>query len=214
MADGTEPAEPNRMYARKSELEETRMKVHQGFAVRATICALLTLLAGCYGSSGVNAPGSGRWPQFPLLEEQPPGSRGVIETKADLEARESPDQWTEIVLVARIGGIEGETWDPDRAAFVVVDLSVVEPEQTHESPQHDADNCPFCRANRKKLLASTALVEIVDSTGQVPPVHAGKLLGVEEGQTIVLQGEGRIDGLGNLAVRATGVFVPAKGAGL
>ncbi len=190
------------------------MKIHQSSTIHAPLCALLMLLAGCHGSSGVDFSGGGRRPQFPLLEEQPPGSRGVIETKSDLESRENPDQWTEIVLAARIGGIEGETWDPDRAAFGVMDLSRVEPEQTHDSSQHDADNCPFCRANRKKLLASTALVEIVDATGQVPPVHAGKLLGIEEGQAIVLRGEGRIDGLGNLAVRATGVFVPAEGAGL
>jgi hypothetical protein len=190
------------------------MKVHQQATIHALLWTLLTLLAGCHGSSGLDASGGSRLPQFPLLEEQPSGSRGVIDTKADLESRENPDQWTEIVLAARIGGIEGETWDPNRAAFVVIDMSVVEPEQNHESPQHDADNCPFCRANRKKLLASTALVEIVDSTGRVLPVHAGKLLGVEEGQPIVLQGQGRIDGLGNLAVRATGVFLPAKGAGL
>jgi hypothetical protein len=193
------------------------MKVHQQSTIHAILCTLLTLLtllAGCQGSSGVDASGGSRRSEFPLLEEQPSGARGVIEVKSDLESRENPDQWTEIVLAARIGGIEGETWDPDRAAFVVMDSSVVEPEPTHEPTQHDADNCPFCRANRKKLLASTALVEVVDSTGQVPPVHAGKLLGVEEGQAIVLQGQGRIDGLGNLAVRATGVFVPAKGAGL
>jgi len=190
------------------------MKSNPQATAGSLVCALLAVIAGCHGLSGVEGPETRRSFEFTLLGEEPSGARGVLEVKAELESREKPDQWADVVLVGRIGSIEGETWDPDRAAFVVVDTSYVEPENTHESPQHDADNCPFCRANRKKLFDRTALVELLDSTGQVPPVHAGKLLGVDEGQTVFLQGEGRIDGLGNLAIRATGVFVPAKGAGL
>ena len=77
----------------------------------------------------------------------------------------------------------------------------------NETPQHDAEACPFCRAEKKKQLASTALVQVVDAEGQVPAVDARKLLGLEEGQTIVVRGEAQIDGLGNLAVRAAGVYV-------
>jgi hypothetical protein len=190
------------------------MKNHAWTMTRWTVWVVLAVVSGCQGSPSGDAKLDGNFMQDMLLEDEPPGARGVMDVKSELQNREDPGNWTDVVLVARIGGIEGETWDPKRAAFMVVDQSVVESEATHESPQHDADNCPFCRANRKKLLASTALVQIVDSSGQVPSMHARKLLGVEEGQTIVLQGKGRIDGLGNLAVRATGVFVPGKGAGL
>ena len=51
------------------------------------------------------------------------------------------------------------------------------------------------------------IVEVVDAKGQVPAVDARKLLGLAEGQTVVVRGEARIDGLGNLAVRARGVHL-------
>jgi hypothetical protein len=130
-----------------------------------------------------------------------------MEVKADLENREQPGAWSEVVLLARIGGSDGPTWDPDRAAFTVTDLSLAaEDAQAHESPQHDADSCPFCRARKKKRLAATAIVELVDED-EVPPVDARKLLGVAEGQTVVLRGAARIDELGGLAVQARGVYV-------
>lgn len=189
------------------------MNVYQKSLFAGVFGTVLATLLGCQDSPGTDVSQAGSTPQFTLLKEQPSGSRGVLEIRSDLEERETPDQWSEIVLVGRIGSIEGETWDPNRAAFVVLDRSYVEPEMTHDSPQHDADNCPFCRANRKKAFASSALVEILDADGQIPPIHAGRLLGVDEGQTVVLQGQGRIDALGNLAVRATGVYVPREGVG-
>lgn len=189
------------------------MNVYRKTLLAGVMGTLLATLLGCQGSLGTDTPQAGTAPRFTLLEHEPSESRGVLEVRSDLEVRGTPDQWSEIVLVGRIGSIEGETWDPDRAAFVVVDRSYVEPEQTHDSPQHDADNCPFCRANRKKAFASSALVEILDADGQIPAMHAGRLLGVDEGQTVVLQGQGRIDALGNLAVRATGVYLPREGAG-
>jgi hypothetical protein len=142
-----------------------------------------------------------------LLKDEPPGARGVLDIRADLESREKPEEAVGVVLVARIGGVEGYTWDPNRAAFTVQDLPAAEHAESEETPQHDAENCPFCRAKKKKLLASTALVQVVDSQGAVPAVDARKLLGLEEGQTIVVRGEAQIDGLGNLAVRAAGVYV-------
>jgi hypothetical protein len=189
------------------------MKVYQKTLCAGLIGTLLATYLGCQGAPGTDMPHAGTAPQFALLEREPANSRGVLEVRSDLEDGAAPDQWSEIVLVGRIGSIEGETWDPNRAAFVIVDQSYVEPEQTHDSPQHDADNCPFCRANRKKAFASSALVEILDADGQIPAMHAGRLLGVDQGQTVVLQGQGRIDALGNLAVRATGVYVPGEGAG-
>ncbi len=189
------------------------MNVYQNCWSLGTMITVLALLLGCQGSLGTDTPQAGTTPPFTLLKEQPSESRGVLEIRSELEERETPDEWTEIVLVGRIGSIEGEIWDPNRAAFVVLDESYVEPDQTHVSPQHDADNCPFCRANRKKAFASSALVEILDADGQIPAMHAGRLLGVDEGQTVVLQGRGRIDALGNLAVRATGVYVPKEGVG-
>ncbi len=167
----------------------------------------------CLGGCGVPSEGerSGadtlRTANRLLLTAEPPEARSVLEVKADLEARAQPEQWSDVVLLARVGGGDGPTWDPDRAAFTVTDLSLSsEDAQTQEPPQHDADSCPFCRVKKKKRLAATAIVELVDE-GRVPAVDARKLLGLSEGQTVVLRGAGRIDGLGGLAVQARGVYV-------
>jgi len=174
-----------------------------------TIATTLFWLGGCgapsdgEGSGGDASPAAARF----LLTEEPPEARSVLEVKAVLEARAEPDQWSEVVLLARIGGGDGPTWDPARAAFTVTDLSLAsEVAQPHEAPQHDADGCPFCRAKKKKRLAATAIVELVDE-GRVPPVDARKLLGLSEGQTVALRGRARIDGLGGLAVQARGVYL-------
>lgn len=173
------------------------------------------LLSGCdrppvRGVAQVDGPAAAY-----LLKDEPSGARGVLDIRTDLEGREKPDESVSVVLVARIGGVEGYTWDPNRAAFTVQDVPAAEHAESEQSPQHDAEDCPFCRAKKKKLLASTALVQVVDSQGKVPPVDARKLLGLEEGQTIVVRGQAQIDGLGNLAVRAAGVYVrphPSKTA--
>lgn len=170
------------------------------------IAISVILLVGCRPAP----PGSGagtRDAVIHLLEEEPPGARGVLEIKEDLASRDTPDQWTSVVLVARIGGVEDQTWDPNRAAFVAIDLSSVEEVSQHAATEHNSDQCPFCRAKKKKLLESTALVEIVDANGEVPSVDARTLLGLEQGQDIVVRGEARIDSLGSLAVRAAGIYL-------
>jgi len=170
------------------------------------------MLASCNRPAGPEAASAHGAGSAYLLQAEPPDARGVLETRAQLESRENPGKAIDVVLVARVGGIEGLTWDPDRAAFVVRDLPSVEDQEPEEEPQHDADNCPFCRAKKKKLLASTALVQVVDAQGNVPAVDARKLLGLEEGRTIVVRGEAQIDGLGNLAVRAFGIYVRPEAA--
>ena len=63
----------------------------------------------------------------------------MLDIRADLEGREKPEESIGVVLVARVGGVEGFTWDPDRAAFTVQDLSAAEHAKPDEPPQHDAE---------------------------------------------------------------------------
>jgi hypothetical protein len=173
------------------------------------------LLAGCNRSAVRDVGQADGSAAGYLLKEEPPGARGVLEIRADLEGRDKPDEAIRVVLVARVGGAAGFTWDPNRAAFTVQDLSAAEHAKPGETPQHDAEACPFCRAEKKKVLASTALVQVMDAQGKVPSVDARKLLGLEEGSTVVVRGDAQIDGLGNLAVQAAGVYVrprPSKTA--
>ena len=55
-------------------------------------------------------------------------------------------------------------------------------------------------------MDASAFVQVVDQSGTVVAVDARKLLALQEGQLVVVQGTGMIDELGNLVVNASGVY--------
>ena len=62
--------------------------------------------------------------------------------------------------MGRIDGLSQPTWDPERAAFMLADLSLAakpagDDEDHDETPKHDAENCPFCKVKTKKELAGS-----------------------------------------------------------
>ncbi len=139
------------------------------------------------------------------LQEEPAEPQDVIQLRESLEQSGGQE---DIVLVGRIDGLSHPTWDPDRAAFMVADLSLHHDESDPDgAPKHDADNCPFCKAKTKKELSGIALVEVVDESGNVPPIDARKLLGLSDGQTVVVRGHATLDKLGTLVVQASELFV-------
>ena len=95
---------------------------------------------------------------------------------------------------------------------MIADLSlapepVIDEKEHDETPKHDAENCPFSRAKQKKELAGLALIQVVDGGGTILAVDARQLLGLSEGQLVVVHGTGQVDKLGSLVVHARGIFV-------
>jgi hypothetical protein len=86
-----------------------------------------------------------------------------------------------VVVVGRIFAGQMEPWEQGKAAFLLAEL----PDQGH-GEGHDADNCPFCK--RKAARAPTAIVQLVDDSGQVLAVDARKLLGVQSQDIVVIRG--------------------------
>lgn len=169
------------------------------FRKRYELCVLLVValapaLVGCGRATG---PGEAY-----VLAEEPAGARGVLESRAALAEAASPEP---LVVEGRIGGAEGFVWDPGRAAFTIVDLTAED--ASHAAAAHQDDGCPFCRAKQKKVELGTALVQIVDARAEVVPIDARELLGLSEGQTVVLRGQGHIDDLGHLSIQADKIFV-------
>ena len=116
---------------------------------------------------------------------------------------------SEIVLIGRIEGGETGAWNEGSAAFFLSDAAATieldEEDHAHE-PGHDHENCPFC--NREKSLAeSRAIVQFLGDDGKVLPIDARELLSVEEGQLVIVQGQGKVDDLGTLIVAASGIYV-------
>lgn len=177
--------------------------------VAGTAILLLLIGGGCRQSTGVNLGAASASGAKYLLDAEPPAAQSVVDVRALLEEKKAP---ADIVVVGRISGLSQPTWDPEQAAFMVADLSLAGEEQAaedehDETPKHDAEGCPYCRGKKKKELAGLALVQVVDADGSIPSVDARELLGLQDRQTIIVRGQGEIDKLGTLVVRANGIFV-------
>ena len=156
-----------------------------------------------WGCSPSTVGGPAEAGQAILLATEPEGGEGVNGLKSTILAGLNSDGTD--VLVCRVGGGGNETWDPDKAAFLVRDLDVKV--ETHDEGHGDeGDDCPFCRAAKKKVLESLALVQVVDQEGDVIPTDARQLLGLQEEQVIVAEGEAEVED-GTLVFSASRVFV-------
>lgn len=108
-----------------------------------------------------------------------------------------------IVVVGRIFAGDMEPWDPGKASFLLAEL----PDEGH-GEGHDADNCPFCK--RKAAKAPTAIVQFVDSAGNVITTDARKLLGVDKKDVVVVRGKVSAGELNTLLITATQMHVRGK----
>ncbi|MHB8954743.1 MAG: hypothetical protein ACYC4U_17350 [Pirellulaceae bacterium] len=170
---------------------------------------LLFVGSGCQKTADPDGGGPSDAGAAYLLNAEPEAAQSVVDVRALLEEKKEPE---DIVVVGRIDGLGQPTWDPERAAFMIADLSLAPEKGTQqaehdETPKHDADNCPFCKVKKKKELAGLALIQVVDSSGTTLAVDARPLLGLSEGQVVVVRGEGQVDSLGTLVVRARGIYV-------
>lgn len=116
------------------------------------------------------------------------------------EAREKLGDGGEVSAVGRIGAAGIDPWAKGQAAFVISEL-LAPPTGHGDSPGHDAANCPFCKRRAVKADA-TALVQFRDEQGNVLPVDARTLLGVDVDQVVVVQGQGRVNEVGVFVIAA------------
>ncbi|HBJ37223.1 MAG TPA: hypothetical protein DDZ51_21200 [Planctomycetaceae bacterium] len=108
-----------------------------------------------------------------------------------------------VVIVGRIFAGDMEPWDTGKASFLIAEL----PDEGH-GEGHDADNCPFCK--RKAAKAPTAIVQFVDSDGQVIPIDARKLFGVDKKDVVVIRGQAAAGDLRAMVVTATDMHIRKK----
>jgi hypothetical protein len=164
------------------------------------ITAIATVLVGCNSADETrlttSTSATATSGEAYLLTSEPEGAKTV------LEARETARDEDEIVVLGRIGG-SVDPWIAGRAAFSIVDPSLKAcsdiPGDTCQTPW---DYC--CDPN---LAAGTALVKVVDASGNVVKAAAKDLLEVKELDTVVVRGKAQRDDEGNLTVLATGIFV-------
>jgi hypothetical protein len=161
---------------------------------------LLVSLAGCLVSSLIGC-GSADDPRIAaqrkrlVLADEPADATSILDAKQQLADER------DVTLVGTIGGDDQNTAKGNVASFVLAELA-----SDGHGADHDAGNCPFCK--RRKAETPLVVVQMVDEQGQVLPIDARRLLGVERGQVVVVRGKSQhSDRLDLFIVTADGIHI-------
>lgn len=135
-----------------------------------------------------------------VLAEEPAGVLSIADAKAKLTA--TPQA---VVVAGRIGGRGTSPFGKNEATFSMLEI----PTDDHAAkPGHKPDDCPFCK--KRAANSPIAAVSFAGADGKVIPLDAPKLLGVAEGQDVVVRGSGFFDpklGIPVIQINADGLYV-------
>lgn len=135
-----------------------------------------------------------------LLAEEPAGAMSIADAKAKLSPTPQP-----VVVAGRIGGRGTSAFGKNEASFSMLEI----PADDHAAkPGHKPDDCPFCK--KRAANSPIAAVSFAGTDGKVIPLDAQKLLGVAEGQDVVVKGTGFFDpklGIPVIQINADGLHV-------
>lgn len=135
-----------------------------------------------------------------LLAEEPAGAVSIADAKAKLGPTPQP-----VVVAGRIGGKGTSPFGKDEATFSMLEI----PADDHAAkPGHKADDCPFCK--KRTANSPIAAVSFAGADGRVIALDAQKLLGVAEGQDVVVRGRGFFDpklGIPVIQINADGLYI-------
>lgn len=173
------------------------MKTQQQFFGAIILTALV--IGGC-AKSTTEPAGSYDGSKF-LLSSEPESAVDVI------EARQSIKDKQQVVVLGRIGG-NANPWVPDRAAFFIVDKSLLACSDEKEDGEPCSCQTPwdYC-CELDKLPDAMTLVKFVEPDGSVVKQDARQVFDLTELQTVVVKGTAERDEAGNLTILANGMFV-------
>lgn len=130
-----------------------------------------------------------------LLEQEPAGAIGVLETRKQAQDGDA------VVVVGRIAGSR-EPFVSGRCSFSITDLSIM--------PCAEGEGCPTpwdcCCTPKEELLPATAQVKFVDANGKSLNAGAKEVFGVKELTVVVIKGKAARDESGNLTVIGNGLY--------
>jgi hypothetical protein len=191
------------------------------------LIALMAMTAGCLervvettAAPGISAEETAEIRSQLLVAVAPPAAKSVIEVRdllADAKKGQTPDQ---VSVIGQIGGMPNPygddvqpefPWVNGEAVFFLVDPTTAAEFEGH---QHEkGEECSFCMGKARDLVDTVAMVRLHGGASGSIPARADVLLGLGEGDTVVVTGTAR-DELGMLVVDAKGVHVspPAPSA--
>lgn len=128
-----------------------------------------------------------------LLDKEPAGVKGVI------EVRKNGRDGDEVVVAGQVGGT-AKPFTQDRAMFHIADTSL-KPTEGCATPWD------FCEYPKPEVAAARLSVKFADGAGKTIATDARELFGLRELTAVVVKGTLGRDGVGNVFVTATGMYV-------
>lgn len=138
-----------------------------------------------------------------------------VAEQAEPEGQATSD--SEVTLVGRIGGMPNPwpdneaayPWRVNEATFFLVDPATAAEfaEHAEESGDDHAADCPFCAREAAQKTDSIVAVTFSNESGEPIRIDARELLGVAEGDTVVVRGRlTTLLGGDLLVLKATGLY--------
>lgn len=147
-----------------------------------------------------------------LSEEEPADAKTVVEVRDALaDTGEAPAEPTDVAVVGQIGGMPNpygaETqpqfpWVDGQAVFFLVDPTTAAQFKNHQHAK--GEECSFCMGKARDLVDTVAMVRLQDKAGEVVAARADELLGLAEGDSVIVTGTARNE-LGTLVINASGI---------
>lgn len=145
-------------------------------------CVALLCCAGC---------GDGATPEVRSLRTRFLTAAAPTDPRPLPEVRQQLEGSPHVVIAGRIGVPDQEPWVAGKAAFTVRDAADEKP-GGHGGKNHDPATCPFCKRKASQPDAM-AVVQFLDSDGQVISIDARELFDLSENQRVVVSGEAQLD---------------------
>lgn len=133
------------------------------------------------------------------------------------EPKEQATDDAEVTLVGRIGGMPNPwpdneaayPWRANEATFFLVDPATAAEfsEHAEEAGEEHAADCPFCAREAAQKTDSIVAITFSNESGEPIRIDARELLGVAEGDTVVVRGRlTTLLGGDLLVLKATGLY--------
>jgi hypothetical protein len=152
---------------------------HEWLLPVATIVTCLALFAGAGCRPSVDA-------QLEEIRQQLMSARLPDSIVSIAEASRDLTSDREVTVSGRIFANGMQPFEADEASFNIIDLP--KPGHNHEDP----GDCPFCK--RELESSASAIVKLVDTSGEVIPIAADQLLGLQKNQDVVVSGKANLIG--------------------
>ncbi|MCM2374246.1 hypothetical protein [Aporhodopirellula aestuarii] len=196
------PASPTRNVAR-------RLRGLPTVIGTMAICVTAVSFVGCgkeTAGTSDSAVTAGAISSDLVLKQKPESVLSLTDAAEKLvgpeDAPNEPNASQEVVLIGRIDAGDFPAFQEGQATFMLSEL----PADGHgvDDPDHE-DNCPFCKRRAEK--APKAIVNLVGQDGMTLTTDARKLIGVAEGDRVIVVGTGSYDESVNaITLNSSGVY--------